>query len=160
GGADVRAGGSELLVSRPRGRTAGFAVLADLAWESRVLGRRMKGIRHLAAAGDASERAPVLLRLVHEAVRRAEEERFDCLVHRCPADDAPAIHALERNGFLLMDTLMDYVVNLETVGKSLQVPLPPAGTRIRLAEAKDLDALVDLSRRAFAGHFGRFHADE
>lgn len=158
--ADLEAPSSELLLARPRGRTAGLAVLADLGWESRVLGRRMKGIRHLAAAGDPSERAPVLDRLVHEAVRLAEEKGVECLVHRCPADDAPAIHALERRGFLLMDTLMDYVVNLETAGKSLTVPLPPPGVRIRLAEAKDVDALVEVSRRAFAGHFGRFHADE
>ncbi|HEV8118261.1 MAG TPA: hypothetical protein VGQ32_07030 [Thermoanaerobaculia bacterium] len=158
--ADLESPGSQLLLARPRGRTAGLAVVADLAWESRVLGRRMKGIRHLAAAGAAAERAPVLDRLVHEAVRRAEEEGVECLVHRCPADDVPAIHALERRGFLLMDTLMDYVVNLETAGRSFTMPLPPAGTRIRLAVPGDLDGLVDVSRRAFAGHFGRFHADE
>src|SRR5262249_25672336 len=37
--ADLEAPSSELLLARPRGRTAGLAVLADLAWESRVLGR-------------------------------------------------------------------------------------------------------------------------
>jgi len=159
--ADLRADGAVLLLARSRGHVSGLALLADLVWESRVLRRRMRGLRQLAAAGEPEERARVLDRLVEEAVRRAEgEDRADCLVHRCQADDAPAIHALERRGFLLMDTLVDYVVNLEKPDSSLTVPLPPAGTTLRPAAASDLEGLLAVARSAFEEHPGRFHSDE
>ena len=73
-----------------------------------MLGRRITGIRYLAAAGELFERASILERLLDEAARQAEDLGAECLVHRSYADDAPAIHALERRGFLLMDTLVDY----------------------------------------------------
>ena len=158
--ADLETPGGVLLLARSRGHVAGLAVLADLAWETRVLGRRMRGLRHLAAAGEPEERARILDRLVLEAVRLAEgEDRADCVVHRCQADDAPAIHALERRGFLLMDTLVDYVVNLEQ-HRSVTAPLPSAGTKLRAGEAADLEGLLAVARHAFDAHPGRFHSDE
>ena len=159
--ADLQSPGAVLLLARARGRIAGLALLADLAWETRVLGREMWGLKHLAAGGEPPARAAVLDKLVHEAVRRAEgEDDADCIVHRCQADDAPAIHALERRGFLLMDTLVDYVVSLEKPDSSLTVPLPPAGTTLRPAVPEDLDGLLEVARGAFAEHPGRFHSDE
>ncbi len=151
--------GSAAFVARADGRTAGLAVLADQAWETRVLGRRMTVIRHLAAAGDASQRAAVFERLLDEAVRHAEERGAECLVHRSHADDAPAIHALERHGFLLMDTLLDYVFDFARNELPASSRLPP-DARVRPATAEDLDGLLEVSRRAFPVHSGRFHSDE
>ena len=92
--------GGAAFVALAGGQTAGLAVVADMVWETRALGRRMTGIRYLAAAGESSEQAAILERLLDEAVRRAEEHEAECLVHKSYADDAPAIHALEGRGFL------------------------------------------------------------
>jgi hypothetical protein len=150
--------GGAAFVARAGGRTVGLAVVADLVWETRALGRRMTGIRYLAAAGESSERAAILERLLDEAVRHAEEHEAECLVHRSYADDAPAIHALERHGFLLMDTLLDYVFDFPRDEVPAPSPLPP-DVRVRPVTPEDLDGLIEVSRRAFAVHSGRFHSD-
>ena len=150
---------SAAFVARAGGRTAGLAVVADQAWETRVLGRRMMVIRHLAAAGEDSQRAAVFERLLDEAVRHAQERGAECLVHRSHADDAPAIHALERHGFLLMDTLLDYVFDFARSELPAPSRLPP-DARVRPATRDDLDSLLEVSRRAFTVHSGRFHSDE
>ena len=151
--------GGVAIAARAGGRIVGLAVLADQTFETRVLGRRMAGIRYLAAAGDPSERAAVLERLLDETLRRARERGAECVVHRTYADDAPAIHALERRGFLLMDTLMDYGFDFPPGWVPPSAPLAP-DLKLRLATAEDLDGLVAVSRRAFPGHFGRYHSDE
>ena len=146
-------------MARADGRTAGLAVLADQVWEARVLGRRVTGIRSLAAAGESCERAAILESLLDEAVRHAEARGAECLVHRSHADDAPAIHALERRGFLLVDTLLDYVFDYPRDEALPHSSLPP-DVRVRPATPEDLDGLLEVSRRAFAVHSGRFHSDE
>lgn len=151
--------GGAAFVASGDGQTAGLAVLADQVWETRALGRRVTGIRYLAAAGESSQRAAILERLLDEAVRHAEERGAECLVHRSYADDAPAIHALERRGFLLVDTLLDYVFDFPRAGLPVSSPLPP-DVRVRPATPADLDGLLEISRRAFADHSGRFHSDE
>jgi ribosomal protein S18 acetylase RimI-like enzyme len=119
----------------------------------------MAGIRHLAAEGASPERAATLDRLLLEAMRHAEERGADCLVHRSYADDAPAIHALERRGFLLVDTLLDYVFDFERAQEPGPSPASPE-SRVRPATPEDLDGLIEVARRAFAAHSGRFHSDE
>jgi hypothetical protein len=151
--------GGAAFVARAGGRTAGLAVVADQAWETRALGRRMRGIRYLAASGEPSERAAILERLLDDVVRHAEEQDAECLVHRSYADDAPAIHVLERRGFLLVDTLLDYVFDLPRDELPVPSPLPP-DVRVRPATREDVDGLLEVSRRAFAVHSGRFHSDE
>ncbi len=151
--------GGAAFVARAAGRTVGLAVVGDLAWETRVLGRRMAGIYSLAAAGEPSERFAILEKLLDDVVLHAEEQGAECLVHRSHADDAPAIHVLERRGFLLMDTLLDYVFDYERAEAPGPSPLPPE-TRVRAATSEDLDGLIEVARRAFAAHSGRFHSDE
>ena len=156
---DLASPGGAAFVASADGRTAGLAVVADLVWETRVLGRRMAGIRSFAASGEASERLAVLEQLLDAVILHAEEQGVECLVHRSHADDAPAIHALERRGFLLMDTLLDYVFDFQADEAPAAPPLPP-DTRVRAATPKDMDGLVEVARRAFASHSGRFHSDE
>ena len=151
--------GSAAFVAHAGGRTAGLSVVADLDWETRALGRRMTGIRYLAAAGEPSERAAILERLLDEAVRHGQERGAECLVHRSYADDAPVIHALERRGFLLVDTLLDYVFDYPRNEVPVSSSLPP-DVRVREATPEDLEGLLEVSRRAFAVHSGRFHSDE
>jgi GNAT superfamily N-acetyltransferase len=151
--------GSAAFAARADGRTVGLAVIADQAWETRAVGRRMAGIRYLAAAGDSFARAEILERLVDEAVRHAEERGAECLVHRSYADDAPAIHTLERRGFLLVDTLLDYVYDYPREEAPPHSSLPP-DVLVRPSAPEDLDGLLEVSRRAFAVHSGRFHSDE
>ena len=45
-------------------------------------------------------------------MRFCKENKVSLLLARCPTGDLPAVQELERNGFLLMDTLIYYSCNL------------------------------------------------
>jgi GNAT superfamily N-acetyltransferase len=155
---NLSASNGSAFVARSQGRTVGLALLAELPWDTRVVGRRMTLIRSLAAKPQPAERAVILERLLDSVLREAETRGVECLVHRPSTDDAPAIHALEQRGFLLVDTLLDYVYDF-TPERELPSSAGPAGVQVRSARAADLDGLLEVARRAFAGHCGRFHAD-
>ena len=78
------------------------------------------------------------------------------LIARCDADDIGAVHLMERNGFLLMDTLLHYQCNLtsgppetsSSPGVTVRAPLPGEEDRVR-----------ELATEAFRGYVGHYHAD-
>ncbi len=81
-------------------------------------------------------------------------EQVRLLIARCPTRDLPAAQAMERNGFLLMDTLVYFRRDL------LKQPLPErAGIPIRPALVEDVDAVGEIARQAFRGYLGHYHAD-
>jgi hypothetical protein len=72
----------------------------------------------------------------------------------------PSIHALERHGFLLMDTILDFLFDSTlTSFDGISAPQPLDGLRVRMANPEDLSELLTLTEKAFADHFGRYNAD-
>jgi hypothetical protein len=151
--------GGALFLAHRGGLTAGLATFAEQPWETRVLGQRMAEIRHLAAVAEPRERFAVLERLLDEVLRHAESQGAACLSHRPYANDAPGVHALERSGFLLVDTLLDCTYDFDGA-RELPASRPVPDVRIRLAGPEDVNGLVDVARHAFVRYFGRFHSDE
>lgn len=86
----------------------------------------------------------------------AREHGVRMITARVTAEDLPRIHALEADGFRLMDTLVYYAHRLE----ELPAPAPlPAGIDIRSATIADTAAVVEVARAAFRGYLGHYHAD-
>jgi len=140
-------------------RPAGFCVLGDLLWESKILGKRMAAIKHVAAM-PVKDCTAILEALVVRAIQHARDCGYDFLLCKTLTDELATIHALEREGFLLVDTLLDFVVDLRLFPHAIQpVPSIPEDVELRIAGNKDRAGLVEVSRRAFATHFGRFHSD-
>jgi len=78
------------------------------------------------------------------------------LVARCLASELPAAQAMEREGFVLMDTLVYYERDL--VKKAIpsdtgKIPVRP----IRPGEEHEVKA---VAAESFRGYFGHYHADE
>lgn len=115
--------------------------VADAPWESKVLGVK-SGV--LTAAADEIE----------AAVAQSDAEGFEFVTAKVPTTDYAMIHALERNGFLLIETVLHYSYRYS------DNVLPPApDVAIRRAEDSDTEALVKLAALSFGAHFGRFHSD-
>jgi GNAT superfamily N-acetyltransferase len=92
-----------------------------------------------------------------EAVNAAAAEAGVRMVTvRVEASDLSRVHALEADGYRLMDTLVYYARSLEGLPASL--PLPE-GISLRLATPSDAPAVAEVARSAFAGYFGHYHAD-
>ena len=154
----VRSGDGEVFVADEGGRLAGLAVYSALAWDAALFGQPMGAIRYVVL--DANAPASLADRLVAavETWARAREVAF--LLCRAHTDYIPLIHALELNGFLLMDTLLDYVYDARRHPSTRVVaPSVPAGFSISLAGERDLDRLTQVARAAFVGHFGRYNSD-
>lgn len=77
------------------------------------------------------------------------------LIARCLVDDLGAAQAMEREGFLLMDTLIYYGFDLS------RLSVPPAGDviRVRSFDAGEEEAVRAVAVAAFHGYFGHYHAD-
>jgi len=150
-------GGKDIL-AEVDGCPVGFCVIGDLPWESAILNKKMAAVKHMAAM-PGREHAEVVESLVSTALEWTRDSNYDFLLCKTYTDDFTTIHALERQGFLLVDTLLDFVVDLRRFPNALQTAVIPAGMELRLAGPADLAGLVEVSRRAFAFHPGRFHVD-
>lgn len=137
----------------------GLAICAPLPWEGPLLGKSMWAIKHICVASRRRDRSSIATGLVGELLRRIAARDADFLVCKTMPLDTDVIYALESNGFLLMDTLLDFVFDCRA-GRSNDRPQEvPEGFVLRLATSSDVEALVQVARSSFAGHFGRFHAD-
>ncbi|EKE44164.1 GCN5-like N-acetyltransferase [Oceaniovalibus guishaninsula JLT2003] len=88
-----------------------------------------------------------------DAAARAQGVRM--LSTRIDVSNLPRVHALESDGFRLMDTLVYY-------GRSLTDWTEPAPRRpfdIRRARPQDADAVEAVARSSFKGYYGHYHAD-
>ncbi len=78
------------------------------------------------------------------------------LIARCPANDFPTIHAMEREGFRLMDTLVYYSRDLTNI----PIPSDDGKATIRQIRPGEEDKVKVLAAKSFHGYFGHYHADE
>lgn len=86
----------------------------------------------------------------------AEALGVQMLVTRIECGEHPQIHALEADGFRLMDTIVYYERSLHTP----HVPsVPSSNVVIRRARSQDAAAVADVARAAFSNYIGHFHAD-
>ena len=92
---------------------------------------------------------------VPEVLARSRADGVTFIIARCAATHFATVHALERSGFLLMDTLVYWQRDLR------ETPLPEAGgeAAIRPARPDEAAQVAALARDAFRGYFGHYHAD-
>jgi GNAT superfamily N-acetyltransferase len=156
-----RDGRGEIFAARQGRRLAGLAAYADLPWETRLFGKQMGAIKCLIAEPESSCRTEIAGLLLRHVAGWAAGRGCEFLLCKPYADDLLSIHALEANGFLLMDTMLDYVYDSrECPLRRIPRPPLPEGFTIRPAGRGDEEALAAVARASFGRHFGRFHADE
>jgi GNAT superfamily N-acetyltransferase len=156
----VAGASSAAFVARVSDRIAGFAVYAESPWDVRVIGRRIGAIKHLAAEGENSPGGNVVEALVEETVRHAAKCGIECLTAKVQPRDIATTHALERNGFLLMDTIVDYLFDFSrTPFDPATAPRRVKGLSTRLGTPADLPQILEIAEKAFKNHFGRYNAD-
>jgi GNAT superfamily N-acetyltransferase len=77
------------------------------------------------------------------------------LIARCLVSEIRTAQAMEREGFVLMDTLVYYVRDLT------KTPIPPDTGKIpvRPIRAGEEEAVKRVAAESFRGYFGHYHAD-
>ena len=154
-------GQGKIFTAAGGGELVGLVAYADLPWDTRVLGNRMGALKYIAAESESSRTEEIATLLLDHVVDWATARGIEFLLCKTYTDDIMTIHALEKKGFLLTDTLLDYVYDSRRYPLSA-VPRPPEleGGTIRLAGEDDPEELVSVAEASFRQHFGRFHADE
>jgi ribosomal protein S18 acetylase RimI-like enzyme len=150
---------SMAFASRISERINGLVLYGDSPWDTKVVGRRVAVIKHLTEA-DGARDSDVLDNLLDEVIRHAASRDTECLTCKVQSLHFAAIHALEQHGFLLMDTLLDFLFDFSrTPLESISLPKRLNGLRVRLARPQDLPDVLAFNEKAFAKHFGRYHSD-
>jgi ribosomal protein S18 acetylase RimI-like enzyme len=148
------------FVSIVSGTINGFIVYNDSPWDSEITGRRIGTVEHIAVAVGNDSGTEVLQELLDELTRSLADHETQCVVCKVHSNELPTIHALEQRGFLLMDSLLDFVFDFSrTPIEEINPPRRDKQLTIRRAKPADLPALMAINERAFIGYFGRYHAD-
>lgn len=101
-------------------------------------------------------RTPKLtLSTLREAINFCHDNGVKLLISRAPVSEVSTVHAMEQEGFLLMDTLVYYASNL------VKGPLPvdTGKVPVRPIQAGEEESVKDVASRAFTDYFGHYHAD-
>ena len=139
-------------------RINGLVLYGDSPWDTKVVGEPVAVIKYFVGTG--AEDLGVLDELLDEVLRRAANRGIHLLTCKVQPLQFAAIHALERHGFLLMDTLVDFFFDFSrTPLEKIRPPQRLNGLHVRLANSEDLPELLALTEMAFAKHFGRYNSD-
>lgn len=130
------------------------AVLRPLAWDSRVLEIRAGRIDLLTAGGYDARRAAVS-DVLRRALFAAKAAGIRHVSVRLDCGDDGAIHELERHGFLNVDALATFGIQLQALGER-SVPGHP-GDPVRLVAVSETERIGEIAAESFC--HGRFHAD-
>jgi ribosomal protein S18 acetylase RimI-like enzyme len=142
------------------GRIGGFIIYNDSPWDSRIIGRRMGTVKHFAVTRNDPAGVEILRQLTSELTQALTKGGTQCVVCKVNSSEFTAIHALEQSGFLLMDTLLDFVFDFSrTPIEKIRFPERDGQLKIRRAKTADLPILIDINEKSFGDYFGRYHAD-
>jgi ribosomal protein S18 acetylase RimI-like enzyme len=151
---------STTFVARGVELIEGFVLYIDSPWDTKTVGRRIGFLKHLAVNSEESREAEIIDSLLGEAIRYAASRATECLICRVQPLEFAVIHALERHGFLLMDTLLDFLFDFSRKALvEINFPKRTPGLTTRRARPEDLPEVLSVNEKAFASHFGRYHAD-
>src|SRR5215831_12058500 len=117
------------------GRIDGFLIYTDSPWDSRIIGRRIGTLKHLAVASDGPAGVKILRELINALMQPLAERGIQCVFCRVQSGELASIHALEQSGFLLMDTLLDFVFAFPAKGRE-QVNFRPPDKRVSIHRAR------------------------
>jgi GNAT superfamily N-acetyltransferase len=143
-----------------QGKISNLVVYADLPWDSNIFGRRMGALKYVVVHPDFRDQPEALEQLLDHVIQWAIAEGVEFLLCKSYTDDQTLLYALQQKGFLLVDTLLNYVYDMRRHAFD-EIPEPPlnSGVILRQATEDDLESLIDVAHRAFRHHFGRYNAD-
>lgn len=151
----------DLIIATENGKIAGCAALAELPWDSDYFRRKMGAIKYFIINKHNADPNGIAAALVHKSLAVAEKKQLEFLLCKCGTKDAGIIHTLELHGFLLMDTLLNYMYDYnDPPFETIHPPQCPEEISLRLAVPDDQEELMMLAKTAFQEHFGRFHSDQ
>jgi len=149
---------SGVLVGQIDGELAGIASYGPLPWESGILGQKAMSLNLITGSSSTGRIRARLSETIAEAINILRIRGAELVTTKTYTTETCAVHALEKHGFLLMDTVVEATYRYKSNKLPPRDPRPD-GFSFRAATSSDIEELRRVSNAAFAHHFGRFHAD-
>ena len=142
-------------LAREGADAVGLAVLRLLPWDKRIFKKEMAAVDYLMALGSYAEKVSVLSSLLSRVDNKCRDLKIEHLSIKVDTADLSCIHALEKAGFRLMDTLVTYCFDFDKSALGAR-DYPYA---IREQAQEDTEPIVALARLSFQEYIDRFHLD-
>ena len=134
----------------------GLLLYIDAPSDTKVVGKKVGILRHFGTESGSGSRDELL----ETALQHASGRGVQCLTCKVQASEIDTIHSLETHGFLLMDSLLDFVFDFSSKSsEGNKTAVLESGAMIRIAKPEDIAGVVVVAEKAFAHYFGRYHAD-
>ena len=124
-----------------------------LPWDSEQIGLPAARLDYLVAIGTYPEQCQVKQALLDAVLEHGVEHSIKHLSVRLDASDLSSLHVLEQAGFITVDGLLTFALDLGNV----PFAEPSGDINIRLATLADSEATADLARQVYI--YDRFHSD-
>ena len=134
-------------------RASGFASLNILPWDSERLGVTAARIDYLVADGSYGDQQQAKKHLLEQVLNEARHRGVRHLSVRVDASDLSGIHVLEVNGFITVDGILTFAIDLSGHKKVARV----YDFATRLGTTADAEPAAELARTAYL--YDRFHSD-
>ena len=153
--------GSALFLAEENGKLTGLCAFSPLPWDSKLFTQKMGQIQYISIT--ASTENPLLAKekLVQKTLIWAKSEQYSFLLHKCFSDNFRTISILEKHGFALKSTILNFCFDFHSHKiDEMRALILPDDFSIRIAKPSDEEDTVIVSHQAYGNFFGRFHADE
>jgi len=133
-------------------QTQGFTSLSMLPWDSQQIGVAAGRIDYLVAEGAYPHQYETKKALLRRAINEATRRGIWHLSVRVDSNDLSSLHVLEEAGFITLDNLLTYALDLKDYS-----PSGECSVSIREATIEDSERAGHLALRVYSKD--RFHSD-
>ena len=133
-------------------KLVGLCILKKLSWDTEHFGFNVANIDNIISLGDYFESIKNKLKLL-SFIELSFGENIRTLSCKIDTNDTSSIHALEKMGFMIMDTLVTYSFDLRKA-KNRELPV---SCELRFSRKNDIESLKSLAYNSF--YLDRFHVD-
>jgi len=144
-----------IFIAKSRNNPIALLSLARLDWDSGHFGMPMARIKHILGGVDPELDLPAKKMLIAKAGEELKNMGARHAAVRLPADDTASLYALERAGYYLADTIVDYYFDFRTE----KIPKTGHQCELRLFSPADLALVKRSVSGIFQDYIGRFHND-
>ena len=143
---------SALWIPGPDGALA-LAVWTRLGWDSEQLGYGAGRLDHLVALGKHKQQWGLKEVMLNTVLGDCIRQGIRHLSARGNASDLTTIHLLEQHGFITVDGILTFSLDIQDA----HFPTKVEGLDVRLSRPEDVEQIKDIARSSYV--HDRFHSD-
>lgn len=153
--------GSFIFLAKTNATISGLCAFTPLPWDSHLFQQKMGQIQYISVASTTKDPSFALKMMIEKVLEKAKSQKYSFLLHKCSSDNFQTMGILEKHGFNLKSTILNFSLNFQNqkISESEITKLPDK-IHIRNAKPSDEEATVLVSHSAYDNFFGRYHADE